>query len=71
MMRELGPWLIIEYVPKEDDKVKQMLRDKKDIYDWYRPENFLKVFAQHYQVRAEERIGQSGRTLYLMESYEN
>lgn len=70
MMRDLGPWLIIEYVPREDEKVEQMLRDKKDIYDWYRPENFLQAFAEHYAVRAEERIGQSGRTLYLMEAYE-
>lgn len=62
----LAPFLIIEFVPKEDEKVQEMLAQKKDIYDQYTQQEFENIFSRHYQILQKEKIGNSGRTLYFM-----
>ncbi len=59
-------WLIIEFIPKTDEKIKLMLTVKKDIYTDYTKDNFEKAFEQYYKVEKKQDIGGSGRTLYLM-----
>jgi hypothetical protein len=59
--------LIIEFVPKEDEKVKLLLQHKKDIYDWYTEEAFLTDFASHFRVTDKRILSSSARTVYLME----
>ncbi|HEU4904383.1 MAG TPA: hypothetical protein VFT06_16365, partial [Flavisolibacter sp.] len=68
LFSSLGKTLLIEFVPKEDEKIKLMLAHKPDVYDWYTKENFVKHFATYFKTVAEKEIGNSGRTLYLMES---
>jgi ribosomal protein L11 methylase PrmA len=65
--RKLGKALIIEFVPKEDEKVRQMLQQKKDIYDWYTEEAFLSAFSGAYKIIDSKEIGTSKRVLYLMQ----
>jgi hypothetical protein len=62
--------LIIEFVPKEDEKVQLMLTNKKDIYAGYTAENFEKVFGKYFRLVNKETIPGSGRTLYLMTRHE-
>jgi hypothetical protein len=62
--------LIIEFVPKEDEKVQLMLAGKKDIYSDYSAENFEKAFGNYFRVAKKESITGSGRTLYLMTRHE-
>lgn len=62
--------LIIEFVPKEDEKVKLMLSYKKDIYSNYSTTNFEKAFTRYFQIIQQMPVGQSGRTLYLMNKHE-
>lgn len=62
--------LIIEFVPKEDEKVQLMLANKKDIYPGYTAENFEKAFGNYFKVIKKESITGSGRTLYLMTRHE-
>ena len=62
--------LIIEFVPKEDEKVQMMLKAKKDIYTDYTEENFEKAFGHYFKVENKEFISGSGRTLYLMTKHE-
>lgn len=38
--------LIIEFVPKTDDKVKLLLLHRKDIFQWYTLENFIGAFSK-------------------------
>ncbi len=71
LFTSLGNHLLIEFVPKEDEKVALMLTQKKDIYDWYTEEAFLAAFAKKYVIKKEQRIGASNRTLYLLERHEN
>lgn len=63
----LGRYLIVEFVPKEDDKVQLLLRYKKDIYAWYTEEAFLLSFSAYYKVLHRRTLSSSARTLYLMQ----
>jgi len=62
--------LIIEFVPKSDEKVQLMLSVKKDIYTAYTEDNFKKTFSSYFQIARREVIGYSGRVLYLMTPHE-
>ena len=66
----LGKYLIIEFVPKEDEKVSIMLQNRKDIFDWYTQESFLKVFSNSYRILDQKTIADSCRTLFLMQLHE-
>ena len=44
MCAGLGKILIIEFVPKDDEKALLLLQNKKDIYDWYREDRFVHPF---------------------------
>ncbi len=58
--------LIIEFVPREDEKVVLMLKDKKDIYNHYNEEEFIKAFEKHFLITNRKLIGNSRRLLFLM-----
>lgn len=62
----LAPQLIIEFVPKEDEKTQLLLRNKKDIYPDYTASFFENVFSKHFRIEKKENLSGSGRTLYLM-----
>jgi 2-polyprenyl-3-methyl-5-hydroxy-6-metoxy-1,4-benzoquinol methylase len=59
--------LVIEFVPKEDEKVKQMLQTKKDIYLNYSQENFETAFTKYFSIVETQSITGTARTLYLMQ----
>ncbi len=61
-----GDILIIEFVPKQDEKVELMLKNKKDIYAHYNEENFLTAFEKYFSVAARKQITETGRVLFLM-----
>lgn len=65
--QSLGQTLIIEFVPKEDEKVQFMLHQKKDIYQWYTQDAFLNAFSQKYKIAESKEVGTSKRVLYLMQ----
>jgi len=66
LLRRTGKTVIIEFVPKEDEKVKLMLQQKKDIYTLYTETNFVKAFERYFIVADKKIIPGTGRVLYLM-----
>lgn len=58
--------LIIEFVPKEDEKVQRLLLNREDIFPDYTQVKFEKVFSIHYKI--EQRIPSdcNQRVFYLM-----
>jgi hypothetical protein len=70
LFASMTKYLIIEFVPKGDEKVKLMLQQKKDIYSNYEKEEFEKIFRNYFDIVNEEPVGTSGRTLYLMTRHE-
>jgi hypothetical protein len=69
MFSRMGKQLIIEFVPKEDEKVRLMLLQKKDIYPGYSMEAFEKAFSNFFSIVHKAEIPGSGRTLYLMKTH--
>lgn len=58
--------LIIEFVPKEDEKVQALLLLKEDIYPDYTPEQFEQAFSGYFNIIDSKKIPGASRTLYLM-----
>ena len=66
-LSSITKYLIIEFVPKEDSQVKVLLKTRNDIFDFYDIDNFKKEFSKYFKIINEEKIGNSERTLFLME----
>ncbi len=62
----MGNYLLIEFVPKTDEKVKLLLQNRKDIFNEYTVENFQLVFSKTFQIILQEKITGTQRILYLM-----
>jgi len=58
--------LIIEFIPKTDEKIQFMLSQKEDIYTNYTEENFINSFERYFSIKNKQAIANSGRILYLM-----
>ncbi|MBL0232303.1 MAG: SAM-dependent methyltransferase [Chitinophagaceae bacterium] len=58
-------WLIIEFVPKEDEKVQFMLQQKQDIYDEYDRTAFESAFNDQFILEEKKQVRDSCRALYL------
>jgi len=67
----LAPYLIIEFVPKEDSQVKRLLATREDIFPDYTPEGFVAAFAKPYEVLEQRAVAGTVRTLYLMRRRES
>lgn len=64
---DLGHWLIIEWVPKEDSQVQKLLASREDIFSEYLREGFEAAFKEYFDIRDSVAIQGSPRVLYLME----
>lgn len=63
---KLGQYLLIEFVPKQDAKVQEMLAAKADIYNGYDQNGFESAFQEYYSILKQQTIGNTNRILYLM-----
>jgi len=57
--------LIIEYVSRNDDKVKTLLRNKQDKYSDYSRESLLENLGRHFDIRDQQDVNNGDRNLYL------
>ena len=62
----ISKYLLIEFIPKSDEKIRLMLQSKKDIYLNYSKEDFEAAFGAFYQIERQQMISDSERILYLM-----
>ena len=60
-------YLLIEFVPKEDEKVKTLLHYREDVFQEYNQINFEDYFCRLFTIISKNEVGIGGRTLYLME----
>lgn len=67
----LAPSGVIEFVPKEDPMVRQMLAQRKDIFPDYDVTTFRNLLSSRASVGKETVVSESGRTLfgYTQENY--
>jgi SAM-dependent methyltransferase len=66
-LSDLGRYLLIEFVPKEDEKVKVLLEHREDIFTDYHLEEFKAEFSNYYEMRMERQVPGTSRILCLME----
>ncbi|HKP32004.1 MAG TPA: class I SAM-dependent methyltransferase [Chitinophagaceae bacterium] len=59
-------WLVVEFVPKEDDKVQQLLSSRKDIFPNYDQQHFESAFNESFNIVSKKEVSGSRRTIYLM-----
>jgi len=65
--KDLGRYLIIEFVPKTDSQVKRLLTTREDIFPDYTQSGFETAFGQAYKILESKALVGSERMLYLME----
>lgn len=61
----MGENLLIEFVPKEDEKVQLLLQHRTDIFTDYNLDNFEKAFSKYFHTLKKQTIANTGRTLFL------
>lgn len=62
--------LIIEFVPKVDEKIKILLQNREDIFTDYTQTNFEHVFLRYYKIEQFVISKFNNRIFYLMNRYE-
>jgi len=60
-------YAIIEFIPKEDSKVKLLLANREDIFRDYTEENFIKNFQNYFKLIQIHQCEASSRKLFLWE----
>jgi hypothetical protein len=68
---KLSPWLIIEFVPKDDSQVEKLLTTRKDIFPTYTCHDFEKIFDEQFFIEETINIPNTKRTLYCMKRRDN
>lgn len=67
-MSRIARHLIIEFVPKQDSQVEELLNMRDDIFPDYDEAGFEKAFENRFSIMKKTKLGDSARTLYLMET---
>lgn len=67
MSRVSRKWLIVEFVTKEDERVKEILDRKGDIFPEYDPYHFGQIFSAYFNLKKSMPLKEGRRILYLFE----
>lgn len=67
----LGEYLIIEFVPKNDSQVEKLLKTRIDIFPNYKLDYFEECFSKYFEIIKKDDIKNSKRTIYLMKVINN
>lgn len=71
LFSQLGKFLVIEFVPKEDTQVQTLLATREDIFDDYTQAGFERAFEGLFTIVKKQTIEGSVRSLYLMKVMES
>ena len=66
-LSKVSKYLIIEFIDKQDSKVQQMLKNRKDIFDDYTEQEFEDIFCKYYRILKKTTPQNTKRIIYLME----
>ena len=66
--KQLGRWLIVEWVPKEDSQVQKLLASRADVFPDYRQAAFEEAFQKEFRIERKAEIDGSRRAVYLMQA---
>jgi ribosomal protein L11 methylase PrmA len=66
-LTSLAPRGVIEFIPKSDPMVVELLRLREDIFPDYNEESFVRSMQQRARIVASETVSASGRKLFAFE----
>jgi hypothetical protein len=66
-LASLGKHLAVEFVPKDDVRVRQLLSSRADIFPDYTVEGFEEAFSSAFDIVRREPVADSSRLLYLLQ----
>lgn len=64
----MAPQGVIEFVPKDDQTIQMMLALREDIFEDYDLDIFIEQLTQRVHIVKQQKISQSGRTLFFYDS---
>lgn len=64
---QVGKWLVIEFVPKDDSQTQRLLASRQDIFSNYTQAGFETAFGQYFAIHRISPLPETKRLLYLME----
>jgi hypothetical protein len=67
LLADLGRSSIVEWVPKDDPKVKPMLSSREDVFGSYSESVFVSELERRFSIVSREPIPEMGRILFLVE----
>lgn len=67
----IGPWLVIEFIPKSDTQVGRLLATREDIFPDYTKQGFEQAFKSLFTIHRAIPITDTERVLYLMEKHKD
>jgi hypothetical protein len=70
LLADAGRRVIIEFVPREDPMVQQLLAGRKDIFGGYTLDGFRAAFGERFTTLEEAPVADSLRTIFLLERRE-
>jgi len=62
-LMNMAPTGVIEFIPKSDPMVQELMRLREDIFDQYTEEAFLAAVASRAQITGKEKVSSTGRLL--------
>ncbi len=65
-LRQLAPYLLIEFVPKDDLNARKLLQAREEMFADYDQPHFEAAFETHFAIERSEPVAAAGRRLYLM-----
>lgn len=65
-LADIARWTAVEFVPKTDEKVSFLLKNRDDIFPDYTAAGFERAVARWFDIDRRVPIGASGRVLYLL-----
>jgi hypothetical protein len=65
-LAEVGRTLVVEWIPREDPQVVEMLSTRRDDFASYTHPSFERAFGQRFETARREALPGSDRVLYLM-----
>ena len=69
--QKIAKTVIVEFISKEDEKVQQLLKHRKDIFSNYNEAEFIKAFGKYFNMISTTKIPGTQRTMYLLNRKEN
>lgn len=71
LLAGMAPNLFVEFVPKTDPQLENMLKRKSDIFPHYHQEGFEAAFTKFFSIEEKLPVGASGRVLYRLKKLAN